>query len=84
VGHASRSTDLLRVEGSQARISQSGLKTCGGTARMVNVASSRMLCRVEAQDRRGDAMGCIGPFYPNFAIFIVLGPSGVLVFYLGL
>jgi hypothetical protein len=51
---------------------------------MVNVASSRMLCRVEVQDRRGDAMGCIGPFYPNFTIFIVLGPSGVLVFYLGL
>jgi hypothetical protein len=30
VGHASRSSDLLRVEASLARISQSGLKTDGG------------------------------------------------------
>jgi hypothetical protein len=29
-GHASRSTDLLHVEASRARISQSGLKTVGG------------------------------------------------------
>jgi hypothetical protein len=29
-GHASRSYDLLRVEASLARISQSGLKTGGG------------------------------------------------------
>jgi hypothetical protein len=30
VGHASRSSDLLRVEASLARVSQSGLKTGGG------------------------------------------------------
>jgi hypothetical protein len=30
VGHASRSSGLLRVEASLARVSQSGLKTCGG------------------------------------------------------
>jgi hypothetical protein len=30
VGHASRSSDLLHVEASLARISQSGLKTGGG------------------------------------------------------
>jgi hypothetical protein len=24
-------------------------------------------------------MGCIGPCYPYFAIFIVLGPRGMLV-----
>jgi hypothetical protein len=30
VGHASRSTGLLRVEASQTRVSQSGLKTGGG------------------------------------------------------
>jgi hypothetical protein len=29
-GHASRSSDLLRVEASLARVSQSGLKTGGG------------------------------------------------------
>jgi hypothetical protein len=31
VGHASRSSDLVRVEASQVRISQSGIKTGGGT-----------------------------------------------------
>jgi hypothetical protein len=30
VGHASRSSCLLRVEASQGRVSQSGLKTGGG------------------------------------------------------
>jgi hypothetical protein len=30
-GHASRSSGLLRVEASLARVSQSGLKTGGGT-----------------------------------------------------
>jgi hypothetical protein len=30
VGHASRSSSLLRVEASLARVSQSGLKTGGG------------------------------------------------------
>jgi hypothetical protein len=30
VGHTSRSNDLLRVESSLARVSQSGLKTDGG------------------------------------------------------
>jgi hypothetical protein len=31
VGHASRSSGLLHMEASQARVSQSGLKTGGGT-----------------------------------------------------
>jgi hypothetical protein len=30
VGHASRFSSLLRLEASLARVSQSGLKTCGG------------------------------------------------------
>jgi hypothetical protein len=25
-------------------------------------------------------MGCIGLFYPNFVVFIVFGPKGILVF----
>jgi hypothetical protein len=31
MGHASRSSGLLRVEASLARVSQSGMKTGGGT-----------------------------------------------------
>jgi hypothetical protein len=38
VGHALRSSDLLHVEASQTRVSQSGLKTGGGM--MMGGASS--------------------------------------------
>jgi hypothetical protein len=40
VGYESRSSGLLRLEASQARVSQSGLKTGGGTAQMVHMTSS--------------------------------------------
>jgi hypothetical protein len=46
---------------------------------MVHMASSWRFHRVEAEDRRVDMMGCVGPFYPNFAIFIILCPRGILV-----
>jgi hypothetical protein len=49
-----------------------------------HVTSSRRSCEDEVKDRWIDATGCIGPFYPNFSIFIVLGPRGILVFWLGL
>jgi hypothetical protein len=26
-----------------------------------------------------DAMGCVGPCYPTFTVFNVLGPSGIVV-----
>jgi hypothetical protein len=40
----------------------------------------RRLHRVETEDGWVDAMGCIRPFYPNFAIFYVLAPREILVF----
>jgi hypothetical protein len=46
----------------------------------VYVASSRRSCGVEVEDGRVDAMGYIRPFYPKIAIFIVLGPKGIIVF----
>jgi hypothetical protein len=46
---------------------------------VVHVASSRRLRRVEAEDGWVDAMGYIGLFYPNFAIFFVLCHKGSLV-----
>jgi hypothetical protein len=49
-GHASRSSGLLRLKVSQARVSQSSIKTSGGAARMVHVASSQRSCRDEAED----------------------------------
>jgi hypothetical protein len=33
----------------------------------------------EVEDRRVDAIGCIGLFYPNFAICVVLDHKGNLV-----
>jgi hypothetical protein len=62
VRHATRSSGLLRLEASQDRVSQSGLKTSAGAAWMVHVASSRRSCGVQAEDGRVNAMGCIGPF----------------------
>jgi hypothetical protein len=47
---------------------------------MVHVASSRRSRGSEAEDRRVDAMGYIILFYPNVALFIVLGSKGTLVF----
>jgi hypothetical protein len=46
---------------------------------MVYMASSWRSCADEAKDRWVDVMGCIGLFYPNFAIFVVLGHKGSLV-----
>jgi hypothetical protein len=80
VGRTSRSSCLLHLEASQARVSQSGLKTDGGVARMVQMASSQRLHRVEAEDGRADATGCVKLFYPNFVIFYILGSRGILVF----
>jgi hypothetical protein len=47
VGHASRSNDLLWLKISRASVYQPGLKTGGGTARMMHVTLSWRLRRVE-------------------------------------
>jgi hypothetical protein len=71
---------LLRRKASWgARVSQSSLKTGGGAARMVHVASSWRSCGDEAEDGQVDATGCIRLFYPNIVVFIVLGHKGSLV-----
>jgi hypothetical protein len=81
MGHSLRSSGLLHVKASRARVFQYGLKTYGGAAWMVHVASLWRWRRVKAENRRVNAMGCVGPFYPNFAVFFVFGPGGILVFY---
>jgi hypothetical protein len=52
VGHASRSSGLLCLKASRARVSQSSLKTGVGAAWMVYVASSWRSCGDEAKDKR--------------------------------
>jgi hypothetical protein len=49
---------------------------------MGHVASSWRLRRVEAEDEHVDVMGYIRLFYPNFIILVVLGPTGILVFFI--
>jgi hypothetical protein len=77
--HAWRASSFLHLKASQARVSQSSLKSGGGTAQMVHVASSWMSHGDEAKDERISAIGCIRRFYLNFVIFIVLGHMGSLV-----
>jgi hypothetical protein len=84
VGNTSISNSLFHLEASRGRVSQSGLKTGGGATWMVHVVSSQRSRGVEAKNGWINATGCIGFFYPNFVIFIVLGPWGILVFYLSL
>jgi hypothetical protein len=84
VGHTSRSSGLLRLEESRARVFQFASKLAEERRRVVDVASSRRSREVKVKDGWVDATGCIGLFYLNFAIFIVLGPRGILVFWMGL
>jgi hypothetical protein len=47
---------------------------------VVHVAPSQMLYRDQVEDGQVDAMGCVGACYPYFAVFYVLGTSGIVVF----
>jgi hypothetical protein len=52
--------------------------------RMVHVAPSRKLHEGQVENGQIDATDCVKPCYPYFAVFIVLGSRGILVFYLAL
>jgi hypothetical protein len=57
--------------------------TAGGAEarrRVVHVAPSRRLHRGQVKDGRVNATGCVGPCYPYFAIFFLLGPRGIVIF----
>jgi hypothetical protein len=82
--HMSRSSDLLRLEASRARVSQSDLNTDGGVAQMAHVTLLWMLRWVKAEDGQVDMMGYIEHFYLNFIIFYILDPSDILIFCLDL
>jgi hypothetical protein len=63
MGHALRTSRLLHVEVSQARVFQFTLKISGGMAWMVYVTSSRRLHRGQVKDVRVDVMRCVGSCY---------------------
>jgi hypothetical protein len=47
--------------------------------RVVHVAPSRRLHLSQVEDGRVDAMGCIEPCYPCFAVFILLVSRGIVI-----
>jgi hypothetical protein len=48
--------------------------------RVVHVAPSWRLRQDQVEDEWVDVMGYVGPCYPYFIVFYVLGPSGIVVF----
>jgi hypothetical protein len=79
MGHASRSSGLLCVKASLARVSQSGLKTGGRGTAGGTCGTIVRLRRRQIEDGRVDAMGCIRLCYLTFPVFNVLGPRGIVV-----
>jgi hypothetical protein len=47
---------------------------------VVHVAPSQRLHRVQVEDGWVDAIGCVGPCYPCFAVFFLLSHRGIVVF----
>jgi hypothetical protein len=80
MGHASRSSSLLHVEASRARVSQFASKLMEARRWVVHVAPSQSSHGDQVEDRWADVMGYVGPCFPYFAIFCVLGPRGILLF----
>jgi hypothetical protein len=69
---------LFCMEASRARVST--LLSRLVAAWMVYMASSCMSRKNQVKDVRVDAMSCVGPRYPYFVVFIVLGRRDSLVF----
>jgi hypothetical protein len=78
-GHASRSSSLIRVKESLARVSQSDLKLAETRQWVVHVAPSRGLRQRQVKDGRINAMGCVGSCYPSFTVFNVLDHRNIVV-----
>jgi hypothetical protein len=74
-----RSSGLLGMEASLARVSQSGLKSGRGTTMGGPRGTIVRLYRRQVEDGRVDTMGHVGRCYPTFAVFNVLGPRGIVV-----
>jgi hypothetical protein len=80
VGHMLRSSGLLHVEASQARVFQSASRLAEARQRVMHVTPSQRLCRVQVEDGWINVTDCVGPCYPCFAIFFLLGHMNIVVF----
>jgi hypothetical protein len=82
--YASRSSGLLQLEASWARVFQSSLKTGGGATRMVHMASPQRPRVSEAKDGRFNGVECgvvqVVPNYPYLVVIFFLAHRGILAF----
>jgi hypothetical protein len=85
VGHSSKSSGLLPLEACWARVPQSSLKSGGGMAWIVHVASSQRSHGSKVKDGRFDGIGCgiveVRPNYPSLDVIFLLAHRGNLVFW---
>jgi hypothetical protein len=84
MGYVSRSSDLLCLEASRARVSQFCLKLAEERRLVVHAASLRRSRGSEAKDNRFDGIGCgvvkVGSNYPSLDAIFLLTHRGILVF----
>jgi hypothetical protein len=45
----------------------------------VHVTLSQRLCQRQVENGWVDAMNCVGPYYPTFTVFNVLGHRSIVV-----
>jgi hypothetical protein len=67
---------------SRLRFIDCAIKLMGGSDGVGHTSRSSGLLHMEAsqvEDGRVDVMGCVGPCYPCFAVFTLLGPRGIIV-----
>jgi hypothetical protein len=74
-----RSSGLVRMKVSLTRVFQSGLKTGGGATMGSACGTIAEVASEEVEDGRVDVMDCVGPCYPTFTVFNVLGHRSILV-----
>jgi hypothetical protein len=79
VEDASRSSGLLRLEVSRARVSQFDSTLAEALRWVVHMASSRSSHGDQVEDGRVDAMGYVGPFYLKIVVLYVLEHMGLLL-----
>jgi hypothetical protein len=79
-GHASRSSGLLCVKVSLARVSQFASKLVEARRRVVHVALLWRSCEDQVENGWVDTTDCIGPYYAYFAVFYVLYIMAILIF----
>jgi hypothetical protein len=72
-GHPSRSSGLLDLKQVLLRFFNLTSRLAQARRRVVHVASSQRLRRVEAKDGRIDTMDYVGPVCPKITVFYVLG-----------